>query len=197
MPEAGEIWLACGQGPVQLEHMRKTLRAFTLIELLVVIAIIGILASMLFPAVNGAIDAARKAQAKNDVVQIATAVTAFETEYGRLPLTNKTVVDTALVNVLIGNDTAENPRKITFIEPGTRKPDIVGRGGKSGTNASGYVDPWGAPYNIAMSYDNTIPSAGADPGPTANNLRKRVAVWNVANGKDNNEKKRRSVVSWE
>jgi prepilin-type N-terminal cleavage/methylation domain-containing protein len=178
--------------------MRKTLRAFTLIELLVVIAIIGILASMLFPAVNGAIDAARKAQAKNDVVQIATAVIAFETEYGRLPLTNNTVVDKELVSVLIGTNVAENPRKIIFIEPGTRKPTTEGRGGKSGTNASGdYKDPWGAPYNIAMSYDNTIPSAGSAPGPTASNLRKRVAVWNVANGKDDNEKKRRSVASWE
>ncbi len=70
--------------------MIRSSRGFTLIELLIVIAIIGILMALLFPAVGSAIDAARRAQAKNDVTQIATAITAYETEYGRLPGTNGT-----------------------------------------------------------------------------------------------------------
>ena len=64
---------------------RTDKQAFTLIELLVVISIIAILASLGFPAVNGAIDSARKARAGSDVAQIATAVVAYEVEYGRLP----------------------------------------------------------------------------------------------------------------
>lgn len=177
--------------------------AFTLIELLIVIAIIGILMSLLFPAVNSAIDAARKAQAKNDVVQIATAITAYETEYGRLPGTGANDVtqniDTTLVETLAGISTNNNPRRIVFLEVQARKPDIVGKGGKSGTNSSGFVDPWGGQYVIRLDldYDNSMTGVGAAPGPTAPSLRRKVAVWNIAQGKDDNEKKRRSVGSWE
>ena len=182
--------------------LSKTLKrrpAFTLIELLVVIAIIGILASLLFPAAGSAIDSARRATAKNDVVQIATAVTAYETEYGRLPLPTKTTVDRDLVNILSGQaNNTNNPRQITFLEITEAKK------GRSGTNASGvYVDPWGAVYQIAMddNNDNTIPSAGVAPGPVASNLRKRVAVWNdPKSGTDSPntaKQQRRSAVSWE
>lgn len=185
--------------------MRTERRAFTLMELLVVIAIIGILAGLLFPAVNGALDSARKAQAKNDVVQIATAVTAYETEYGKLPVSGNSDViqdvNKALMDTLMAISTNDNPRKIAFIEVGERKPTNApaGKAGKSGLDASGYfVDPWGGKYRIVMDldYNNTV-NAGESPGPTASGLRKRVAVWNKAAGKDDTQKTRRSVTSWE
>ncbi|TSA36132.1 MAG: prepilin-type N-terminal cleavage/methylation domain-containing protein [Verrucomicrobiaceae bacterium] len=186
--------------------MRKT-SAFTLIELLIVIAIIGILMSLLFPAVNSAIDAARKAQAKNDVTQIATAIVAYETEYGKLPLPTKTTVDTALVNILAGIDTsaANNPRGIVFLEVGARKPDIPGKGGKSGTNASGFVDPWGSVYQIVMDtdYNNRIDvtagkesAAGSD---TITDMMKKVAVFNFSSSSSDTKATnfyRRAVRSW-
>lgn len=172
--------------------MKPTLRAFTLIELLVVIAIIGILASLLFPAVNGAIDAARKAQAKNDVVQIATAVTGYETEYGRLP-TNVSSMTVDFTRILTGQDTNNNTRKISFIEVGARKPDVVGKGGRSGTNATAFVDPWGNIYAIAMDadYDNNIQVSPTGEATGTTELRKKVAVWNVTTNT------RRQVRSWE
>ena len=59
--------------------------AFTLIELLTVIAIISILMSLLFPALNGGKEAARRAQAKQDIAGIIAAVKAYHTEYGKYP----------------------------------------------------------------------------------------------------------------
>ncbi len=60
--------------------------AFTLIELLVVIAIIAVLMGLAFPVFQGVQDRARKVQAKNDLMQIVTAVNAYYTDYGVYPL---------------------------------------------------------------------------------------------------------------
>ena len=61
----------------------KSSRAITLLEVVVAVTVLGILISLLFPSTGRGISSGKKAQAKNDVTQIATAVTAFETEYGR------------------------------------------------------------------------------------------------------------------
>ncbi len=60
-------------------------RAFTLVELLVVIAIIGMLVTMLLPAVQSAREAARRAQCSNNLRQIAVAVLNFESAHGNFP----------------------------------------------------------------------------------------------------------------
>lgn len=167
-----------------------TRRAFTLIELLVVISIIAILASLAFPAVNGALDSARKARAKNDVTQIATAVVAYETEYGKLPTNSSGTipVDNNFLKILTGADSNSNPRKIVFLEVSEW------RKGQGGTNGSGFCDPWSSSsvYQIALDtdYDNKV-----TVGTNSTEIMKKVGVWNVPTG-SSSEKARRYVTSW-
>jgi prepilin-type N-terminal cleavage/methylation domain-containing protein len=133
--------------------------AFTLIEMIVVMLIIATLVALFVGAASSVFDRARRTQAKNDVVQIVTAVNAFYTEYGRYPLVSTITTDAfygtlptggilpagctnagtndVLLDVLRNNTTGSNaatvatlnPRQIVFISPGGAKNTTPPRGG--------------------------------------------------------------------
>lgn len=67
----------------------KKRQGFTLVEMLVVVAIIGILASLILPAIQAARESGRKADCANKLRQLAMATTAYSGKYassgGRYP----------------------------------------------------------------------------------------------------------------
>lgn len=89
-----------------------------------------------FPVGPSGISDAPRARAKNDVVQLKVAMTAFITEYGKQP----EKVASRLLDCLSG----ANERKIVFIE--LPKKQI---------NENGvFVDPWGSPYQFGYNMDD-------------------------------------------
>ena len=74
-------------------HSSRIAGAFTLVELLVVIAIIGVLVSLLLPAVQSAREAARRAQCTNQIRQIGLAMHNYESALHHFPEGTKTQLE--------------------------------------------------------------------------------------------------------
>jgi len=153
---------------------------FTLIELLVVISIIAILASMSFAGITSAVLQAHKLRAKNDMVQIKSAIQSYYAEYGRYPTggdtTGKDMVfgyggdmdNSAIISMLrhrVSDDgldpNNENPRELPFIEPKVVQGAGATVKGAVDSDDGNWYDPWGEQYIIFIdsNYDGDISNA--------------------------------------
>jgi prepilin-type N-terminal cleavage/methylation domain-containing protein len=165
-----------------------TLRAFTLIELLVVIVIIAVLMGIAFLVFQSIQNQAKKTQAKNDLMQIVTAVNAYYTEYGKYPIVTD---DTPIANaadllytlraVATGANTGDviNSRKIAFLNVPDAKDQTSPRTGIKSSDGQWY-DPWGSTYKVAIdgTYDNQLANPyGSSGGAGSDPLRQGVIAW--------------------
>jgi type II secretory pathway pseudopilin PulG len=166
--------------------------AFTLLELLVVIGMITILLGLVFPVFQEVQDRAKKVQAKNDLIQITTAVNAYYAEYGKYPIaTNDQPFSSSAIADLFytlrakpsGANTShtQNTRQIVFLSPA--EDTQVTAKGKIGSDGQ-FHDPWGTAYQIAINgtYDNDIDNPYGNNGAGANPIRQGVIAWSY--GKD-------------
>ena len=153
-----------------------------MVELLVVISIIGLLAGLGLPAINGAIQAGKKAEVAAMAESIKTAVNAFYAEYSSYPTNSsgQTYTNTSLefLNLISTTNTnGGNSRGIVFLEVPPKFTNstnglVTPKGFISGvtqtnflvlidTGGLGYVNP-----NSVSSVTNT-------------NVPSSVAVWVV------------------
>jgi len=185
-----------------MKHPRS---GFTLIELLVVITIIGILAGLSFPAISGALNAAKKAEASAMVNQLKIALTSYQTEYGVWPsafgTTDTTIDGGDIYTLLIGENTDdENPRQIVFMEFNS-KALRSGTASYSNTtppanpsDADTFVDPWHQEYKIRVdsNYDNMV-----EGGPDGD-VNASILIWSTGkpNGSTPNSITSKFIKSW-
>lgn len=160
----------------------KSVGAFTLSELLVVIAVIAILMALLFPTFRGVQDQAKRAQAKNDITQIVTAINSYYTEYGKMPVDstqqgsdtlagdpngaydNHLIIDVlrAVADTDWNQIDALNAKKIVFFNGNTVKDGNNPRSGIATKDVTvggiliksgAFVDPWGGEYLVYVDSD--------------------------------------------
>ena len=180
--------------------------------MLVVISIVVILGALAFPVFSGVMDRAKKTQAKNDLVQLVTAVNAYYTEYGKYPLPGAAakspddywITDSNIASLLdvlratgMGWDSSSgenlNPRRIAFLQPAVAKDPAKPRGGisASGPHAGKYFDPWGNTYRLRIDwdYDNRLVnpySEGAGGTPLSAGVIAFSIGKDAASGADSN-----------
>jgi type II secretory pathway pseudopilin PulG len=149
------------------------------VELLVVISIIGLLAGLGLPAINGAIQAGKKAEVAAMAESIKTAVNAFYAEYSAYPSSTNGKTDTNFLALMTTTNStgasAQNIRGIAFLEV---PPKF--------TNSDGLVTPRGFLKNGKQSnffvLIDTSNLGYVNPNSvcsslTNSNVASTVAVW--------------------
>jgi len=170
--------------------------AFTLIELLIVIAIIGILMSLLFPGIQGAIESAKRAETSALLTSLRNAINLYETEYGFLPnvsssdmFLSSSTSGQELIQILTGGNPGsppKNPRLIRFIEIAPKF--YVNKN----TNTNSIIDSWGNAIRIGISKNYSTVNMGSGFSPSV--LNTTVAL--ASGGKTNTFNDTLAIKTW-
>lgn len=128
----------------------RILRAFTVIELLVVVAIIAILASLTLSTAGYIQRKGALARAETELAAISSALENFKADNGDYPIYNRanssSPAPITLANLELMTNLCPPPNstnKIYYFAP------------KSGTSASGLIDPFGELYGYFYNGTNT------------------------------------------
>jgi hypothetical protein len=111
-----------------------TERRFTVSFWFLLALVTGVIAMLLFPAING--DREGVPQIARDTATIHVALRQYRSEFGTLPAGDSLSISRAL--------TGDNPKGTVFIELRSNSP----RGD--------LLDPWGTPYRIYYSADEVL-----------------------------------------
>jgi prepilin-type N-terminal cleavage/methylation domain-containing protein len=169
---------------------RRSSAGFTLVELLVTIGIIAMLAALLLPVVNIAIEKAEIAKAQTEMANISSAIRGYYKEYGLMPCHNNGYRDHTflakgspsgktqdeVMDILRDVETdynrnhTNNSHRIVFLEVPVQAMTGEDKDGNTYTEDDGYyLDPWENPYMICMDtdFDGEIGVAHFDGEPAA------------------------------
>ena len=154
-------------------------------SILVPIVVIAILVGMAIPVL----------QARSVSSGLVIALQGFQTEYNHFPLPKdqaaleSTILTSSgsLLDALLGEDDAINPRKVKFFDPPPARKGVNGLLENEGKRT--VLDPWGQPYAILLDYDGD--GKVADPEHPGAMIKTTVAVFsggpdgNLATWRDN------------
>ena len=159
-------------------------RHFTLIEMLVVVAVIAILIGILIPTIGTVMQKVKQSQTKAVINSLRLAIKQYESTYGILPFTGANADKSILyepgsptnleyeklLSTLEGNDTAQNPRGIKFLD----------------LSDADYDDAWDEELNVVLDldYDSSIDSALIRGSGTLNT---EIVIWSAGPDGDDND----------
>ena len=178
-------------------------------ELLIVITVIAVLIGISLPAYQKVQERARTTQVKNDFVQIATAVNAYYTDYGKYPIPDGAhgaaedyaysydggagTPNSDLIKILQNeaSKSALNPRGVVFLSaPPAKAAGTYGIQPQEAPNAYLFLDPWGRAYTVCIDsdYNGIVRERG-----TGKSLALGTICWSL--GKDGDWAKS-GIASW-